>query len=114
MLLLPSSSLEIQMHNYTVSLSLFSSIDGQVTTEEPAKTCFLTTGPDWPSGSLCYLSTQECVGPVIRIVPGSILTSTRVNVTCALASGLKFSFLLKRAHSVVTHHQLYHPQASVK
>lgn len=97
-----------------ITLPLFSSTDGQVTTEEPAKTCFFTMGPDWPSGRLWYCSAQECVGPVIRIVPSSILTSTRVTVTCILALGLKCSCLLKTALPLVTHHLFYQPQNSGK
>lgn len=97
------------MRNYTASLS---STDGQVTTEEPAKTCFLTIGPDWPNGRLCYCSAQECVGPSIRIVPSSILTSTRVTVTCILAWGRKCSCLLKTALPLVTHHLFYQPENS--
>ena len=97
------------MHNYTVSH--FSSTNGQVTTEEPAKAHFLTVGPDWASGSLCYFSTQECVGVVIRIVPSSILTSTRVDATCVTS---KSSFPLMRALSMGPHLLLYQPQTFVK
>ena len=78
------------MYDYTVSL--FSSTDGQVTTEASAKTCFLAVESDWPSGSLCYFPTQECVGLVIRFVPSSTLTSARVSIPCMLALGRKSSF----------------------
>ena len=97
-----------------ITPSLFSSIDGQVTIEEPAKTFFLTIEPDWPNGSLVYFSPQECVGPVIRIIPSSILTSTRINVTYMLASGLQSPFFMKRALSMFAHHLLHQPPTSVK